>query len=49
MYVDSNDKLYNMYLEQSPLLDNLPRDYMILNNFLNWFDAVVYNRIEARE
>lgn len=49
MYVDSNEELYNMYLEEPPLLNGLPKDYMLLNNFLNWFDAVVYNKIEMRQ
>ena len=49
MEVDRSPELYKEYLEQPPLLNRLPKDYMILNNFLNWFDAVVYNKIEMRE
>jgi hypothetical protein len=48
MIAESNPSVYNQYLEHPPLLNGLPKDYMILNNFLNWFDAVVYNKIEAR-
>jgi hypothetical protein len=48
MIAESNPCVYNQYLEHPPLLNGLPKDYMILNNFLNWFDAVVYNKIEAR-
>jgi hypothetical protein len=46
--VDSTPELYNEYLSQPPLLNGLPKDYMLVNNFLNWFDAIVYNKIEMR-
>ena len=49
MEVDRSPELYNEYLSQPPMLNGLPKDYMILNNFINWFDSVVYNKIEARE
>lgn len=49
MWVDEDDEMYNDYLSESPLLNNIPKDYMLLNNFLNWFDAIVYNKIEMRK
>jgi hypothetical protein len=49
MLLDSNEDLYNRLLAAPKLSSNVPKDYMLLNNFLNWFDAVVYNRIDARE
>jgi len=47
--VDNDDELYNKMVSASPLAGNVPRDYMLLNNFLNWFDAVVYNKIDRKE
>jgi hypothetical protein len=47
--VDNDDELYNKIVSASPLAGNVPRDYMLLNNFLNWFDAVVYNKIDRKE
>lgn len=47
--LDTNDNLYESVLNSEPFSDNVPRDYIILNNFLNWFDAVVYNRINMRQ
>lgn len=49
MWVDSDEDTYNKYLAQTPMLNGLPKDYMLLSNFLNWFDGIVYNKIEARE
>ena len=47
--LDSDDMLYNNILAASPFAGNVPRDYMLLNNFLNWFESTVYNKIGARE
>ena len=49
MRLDSDEDLYNRVISAPPLASGIPRDYMILNNFLNWFDAVVYNKIDMRE
>jgi alpha(1,3/1,4) fucosyltransferase len=49
MLLDNNDDLYNRVLSAPKLADNIPRDYMLLNNFLNWFDAIVYNKLSAKE
>ncbi len=46
--VDKDDKLYEEYLNAPKFINNLPPSYLILDNFLNWFDAVVYNKIMQR-
>ena len=48
MSVDSNDKLYQSYLNAPKFTNNIPPSYIMLDNFLNWFDAVVYNKILKR-
>lgn len=47
--IDENDDLYNRIVTATPFAGNVPRDYVMLNNFLNWFESTVYNRIDARE
>ena len=47
--IDRDDDLYNRILSASPFAGNVPRDYVMLNNFLNWFESVVYNKIDMRE
>ena len=49
MKVDSDDNLYQEIINEKPMIHNIPKDYIMLDNFLNWFDAVVYNKIEARQ
>lgn len=49
MEVDSNNDLYESMIAEPAFASNIPRDYVILNNFLNWFESIVYNRIDARE
>jgi hypothetical protein len=46
--LDEDEDLYNRFLNSPKLAGGVPRDYMILNNFLNWFDSVVYNKIDMR-
>ena len=46
--IDNDDELYRSYLTAPKFINNLPPSYLILDNFLNWFDAVVYNRILNR-
>lgn len=48
MEVDSDDRLYNEMVSQPKFTSNIPPSYMLLDNFLNWFDAVVYNKILQR-
>ena len=47
--LDEDEDLYNRFLNSPKLAGGVPRDYMILNNFLNWFDSVVYNKIDMRD
>jgi hypothetical protein len=49
MMIDQDDDLYNSIVTAPPLAAGIPKDYMLLNNFLNWFDATVYNKIDMRE
>lgn len=49
LMLDSDDNLYQRMLAEPAFASNVPRDYVILNNFLNWFESIVYNRIDARE
>lgn len=46
--VDSNRELYEKTLTAPKFINNIPPSYLILDNFLNWFDAVVYNKILQR-
>jgi hypothetical protein len=48
MYLDSNDELYNIMLNAPKFKNGIPPSYIMLDNFLNWFDAVVYNKILQR-
>ena len=48
-YLDSNDGAYNAMLEQPKFTCNIPPSYMILDNFLNWFDAIVYKKSFKRK
>ena len=49
MKVDSDKNLYENLISEPAFDSNIPRDYVILDNFLNWFESIVYNRINARE
>jgi hypothetical protein len=47
--LDENDDLYNSHISQPKFVHNIPPFYVDLENFLNWFDAIVYRRIKKRE
>ena len=47
--IDDDNDLYNMHLSQPKFVHNIPPYYIDLENFLNWFDAIVYRRIKKRE
>jgi hypothetical protein len=49
MRIDSNEDLYQSMIAEPAFSSNIPRDYVLLSNFLNWFESIVYNRIDARE
>ena len=46
--VDIDSNLYDKILAAPKFINNIPPSYLILDNFLNWFDAVVYNKIMQR-
>jgi len=48
MRVDSDEDLYQRYIDAPKFNAGIPPSYMILDNFLNWFDAIVYNKILKR-
>lgn len=47
--LDEDDDLYQSMLMQPKFINNLPPSYVVIDNFLNWFDAIVYRKIEKRE
>lgn len=47
--VDSNDSLYERILNQPAFSHNVPPSYYSIDNFLNWFDAVVYKKRGGRD
>jgi hypothetical protein len=46
--IDSNDDFYNTIVNQNKFWYNMPNECVILNNFLNWFDAIVVAGIHSR-
>ena len=46
--IDNDDTLYNNIISQPKLKHGLPPSCMIYDNFLNWFDAIVYNKLYPR-
>ena len=47
-YLDSNKQAYDAILNAPKFRNGIPPSYIMLDNFLNWFDAVVYNKILKR-
>ena len=47
-YLDSNKQAYDAMLNAPKFRNGIPPSYIMLDNFLNWFDAVVYNKILKR-
>ena len=47
--VDTNDKFYNWMNNQPKFTGNVLPDYLLYNNFLNWFEAIVYNKAMMRQ
>jgi hypothetical protein len=47
--LDENEDLYKSHISQPKFVHNIPPYYVNLDNFLNWFDAIVYRRIKKRE
>lgn len=48
MKVDEDGELYKKIVSAPKFNANIPPSYIFNNNFLNWFDAVVYNKILPR-
>lgn len=48
MKVDQDDDLYDAIVNQPKFVGNIPPSYFFYNNFVNWFDAVVYQKILSR-
>jgi len=47
--IDKDDALYNNIVSQPKLKYNLPTSVLIYNNFLHWFDSVVYEKRSKRK
>lgn len=47
--LDEDEDRYRFMLSQPKFAHNIPPFYVDLDNFLNWFDAIVYRRIKKRE
>jgi len=46
--VDEDNDLYNEILSAPKFINNIPPSYLLYNNFLNWFDAIVYQKVLSR-
>lgn len=46
--VDKHDDYYRWIVEQPKFTEGVLPPYMLYNNFLNWFDGIVYNQIHKR-
>jgi hypothetical protein len=46
--IDNDDQLYYNIISQTKFKHNIPPSCMIYDNFLNWFDAIVYNKLYVR-
>lgn len=47
--LDEDEDQYKFMLAQPKFTHNIPPYYVNLDNFLNWFDAIVYRGIKKRE
>ena len=47
--VDDNKNFYDWMINQPKFTQAVLPDYMLYNNFLNWFDSIVYNQIHKRK
>jgi len=48
-YVDQNDEMYEMIVNQPKFTSGVLPYYMLYNNFLNWFESIVYNKVHKRK
>lgn len=44
LYLDEHENAYNDMVNQPPFMYNIPTPVTQLDNFLNWFDAIVYKK-----
>jgi hypothetical protein len=49
LYVDKEEEIYQKMVAAPKFAYNIPPSYYFIDNFLNWFDAIVYNKIETRD
>ena len=47
--IDEDDDRYNYMVNQPKFTNGVLPSYMLYNNFLNWFDGVVYNQIHKNK
>jgi hypothetical protein len=47
--IDNNKSKYDEILNEPKFIKNIPPNYVNLNNFLDWFDSIVYKKIKYRE
>lgn len=46
--VDNDNELYDKIVKAPKFINNIPPSYLIIDNFLNWFDAIVYVKRDPR-
>jgi len=46
--IDNNDEMYYNITSQPKFRHNIAPSCMIYDNFLNWFDAIVFNKLYMR-
>lgn len=46
--IDSDDVLYNQIIRQPKFKYNVPPNYFFFDNLLNWFDAAINRKLEAK-
>jgi hypothetical protein len=48
LWLEEDEDLYNEIVSAPKFINKIPPSYLFYNNFLNWFDAVVYQKILPR-
>ena len=46
--LDNSPELYQATLDEPKFTCNIPPSYFFMDNFLNWFDAIVYKKVLAK-
>jgi len=47
--VDDNDEFYEWTVNQPKFTEGVLPEYLMYNNFLNWFEAIVYNKVNKKK